>query len=457
MSAAEKIISAAEAKSLFSDLQSFPVLLLAVSGGPDSTALLWLAARWRDALKAPPKLIAITIDHGLRKESKAEAAAVARLTRQLKVAHRTLHWRGKKPASGLQQAARAARYRLLSDAAQKFGAAHILTAHTLDDQAETVLMRLIRGSGRKGLSGIPPVSNGVIIRPLIETPRREIEKYLVSNGIKWIEDSTNKLRTIHRNRIRLDLLPELEKYNPKIKETLSRTSDLLRIEEDYIDREAKKYFRRIFTPGESELKGDLRKFRRLHQALRLSVLRLAIQGLEKGLKNITSLHIMAADVFLTSDAASGEIEFPDEMVIAKGYDSFLVTARSGLERRFSYVIASPGKWSFPGFEVDIEKVSAGTLEEEREDVVYLDAGKIGFPIEVRGFRAGDRFIPLGMKDEKKLKNFFVDEKIPRFERYRVPIFTTGGEIFWIGGMRIDERFKVRKIGKKALKLSIRIQ
>jgi tRNA(Ile)-lysidine synthase len=104
----------------------------------------------------------------------------------------------------------------------------------------------------------------------------------------------------------------------------------------------------------------------------------------------------------------------------------------------------------------ISKASAGTLEEEREDVVYLDAGKVEFPIEVRGFRAGDRFIPLGMKDEKKLKNFFVDEKIPRFERYRVPIFTTGGEIFWIGGMRIDERFKVRKKGKKALKLSIRI-
>jgi tRNA(Ile)-lysidine synthase len=141
------------------------------------------------------------------------------------------------------------RYEFLEETRVKYRADRIATAHTLDDQAETVLMRLIRGSGRKGLSGIPPVSNGVIIRPLIETPRREIEKYLVSNGIRWIEDSTNKLRTIHRNRIRLDLLPELEKYNPKIKETLSRTSGLLRIEEDYIDREAKKYFRRIFTPG----------------------------------------------------------------------------------------------------------------------------------------------------------------------------------------------------------------
>ena len=434
-------------------------VVVGVSGGADSICLLHVLLELHEY---GTDIIVAHLDHGIRgKEAKRDSLFVKRTAESLGLkfeqGEADVPRFRKESKLTLEEAARVRRYEFLEETRVKYRADRIATAHTLDDQAETVLMRLIRGSGRKGLSGIPPVSNGVIIRPLIETPRREIEKYLVSNGIKWIEDSTNKLRTIHRNRIRLDLLPELEKYNPKIKETLSRTSDLLRIEEDYIDREAKKYFRRIFTPGESELKGDLRKFRRLHQALRLSVLRLAIQGLEKGLKNITSLHIMAADVFLTSDAASGEIEFPDEMVIAKGYDSFLVTARSGLERRFSYVIASPGKWSFPGFEVDIEKVSAGTLEEEREDVVYLDAGKIGFPIEVRGFRAGDRFIPLGMKDEKKLKNFFVDEKIPRFERYRVPIFTTGGEIFWIGGMRIDERFKVRKKGKKALKLSIRIQ
>src|SRR3990172_5669872 len=152
-------ISAAEAKSLFSDLASFPALVLAVSGGPDSTALMVLAACWRDALKRPPRLIAITVDHGLRKESKAEAAAVARLARKLKIAHRTLRWRGTKPASGLQQAARAARYRLLGEAARSLGASSILTAHTLDDQAETVLLRMSRGSGITGLAAMARVSS----------------------------------------------------------------------------------------------------------------------------------------------------------------------------------------------------------------------------------------------------------------------------------------------------------
>jgi len=157
--AESKVVSASETKALFSDLQAFPAIILAVSGGPDSTALMVLAARWRDALKAKPrpKLIAITVDHGLRKESRREAAAVARLARKLKIAHRTVHWRGRKPATGLQEAARAARYRLLGEAARRAKAGHILTAHTLDDQAETVLLRMSRGSGLAGLGAMAKV------------------------------------------------------------------------------------------------------------------------------------------------------------------------------------------------------------------------------------------------------------------------------------------------------------
>jgi tRNA(Ile)-lysidine synthase len=154
-----KPVSLAEAKSLFAGLDDWPALVLAVSGGPDSTALMLLAARWRDALKGDkPKLIAVTVDHGLRPEAKREAAAVARLARKLKVTHRTLRWTGRKPATGLQQAARHARYRLLAEAARKAGASHILTAHTLDDQAETVLIRMSRGSGLTGLGAMQGVT-----------------------------------------------------------------------------------------------------------------------------------------------------------------------------------------------------------------------------------------------------------------------------------------------------------
>src|SRR4051812_13061922 len=135
-------VSAAETAALFADLSHAPVLVLAVSGGPDSTALMWLAARWRDGLEHAPKLIAVTVDHGLRPESAREALQVKRLAARLGVDHRTLRWTGRKPASGLPEAARNARYRLLGDIARRSGARHVLAAHTLDDQAETVLFRL---------------------------------------------------------------------------------------------------------------------------------------------------------------------------------------------------------------------------------------------------------------------------------------------------------------------------
>jgi tRNA(Ile)-lysidine synthase len=207
-------VSASEAKSLFADLQSFPALLLAVSGGPDSTALMLLAARWRDALKHPPRLIAITVDHGLRQESKREAAAVARLARKLKIAHRTLRWRGRKPASGLQHAARTARYRLLSDAAKKFGASHILTAHTLDDQAETVLIRMSRGSGITGLgamarnSPVPGNEQINLVRPLLDIPKSRLLATLRAAKIAFADDPSNRDPRFTRARLR-GLMPQL--------------------------------------------------------------------------------------------------------------------------------------------------------------------------------------------------------------------------------------------------------
>src|SRR6185436_11157971 len=155
---ADTPVSESEAAALFADLSDAPVLILAVSGGPDSTALMWLAARWRAGAKHGPKLIAVTIDHGLREESAPEALAVKRLAKTLNVEHRTLRWTGRKPKTGIQEAARNARYRLLAGAARKAGAGHILTAHTLDDQAETVLFRLARGSGVSGLAGMAPVA-----------------------------------------------------------------------------------------------------------------------------------------------------------------------------------------------------------------------------------------------------------------------------------------------------------
>jgi tRNA(Ile)-lysidine synthase len=207
-------VSAAEADALFSDLVDAPALVLAVSGGPDSTALMMLAARWRAARKQGPKLIAVTVDHGLRKEAEAEAAAVGRLARKLKITHRTLRWTGAKPKTGLQKAARQARYRLLAQAARAAGAGAVLTAHTLDDQAETVLIRLTRGSGMTGLaamsrtSPLPGAPLMELVRPLLDIPKSRLIATLKAATIRFAEDPSNRDPRFTRARLRA-LMPGL--------------------------------------------------------------------------------------------------------------------------------------------------------------------------------------------------------------------------------------------------------
>lgn len=165
---------------------------------------------------------------------------------------------------------------------------------------------------------------------------------------------------------------------------------------------------------------------------------------------------MAADEFLLSGTASGEIELPGKTVIAKGYNEFIVTKKSLLCREFSHVLASTGKHSFPEFEVTVDEIESGALSLEDESTAEFSADSIKFPIEVRSIKPGDRFKPLGMKSFKKVQDYFTDVKLPRFMRARVPIFLSGGEIFWIGGKRIDERAKVRNKGDKAYRFKLSV-
>jgi len=221
-------VAAAEANALFAGLASAPALLLAVSGGPDSTALLVLAARWRAGLRRGPQLIAVTVDHALRAGSAREAHAAKQLASRLRIRHRTMRWTGAKPATGLQEAARAARYRLLAVAARAAGAGHVLTAHTLDDQAETVLLRMARGSGMTGLAAMAresiliepdlPASARraraagtaplLLVRPLLDVPKARLIATLAAGRIPFCDDPSNVDPRFTRARLR-ELMPVL--------------------------------------------------------------------------------------------------------------------------------------------------------------------------------------------------------------------------------------------------------
>ena len=204
-------ISVSEARRLFADWKGVPAIVLAVSGGPDSIALMWLAARWRRALARGPRLIVVTVDHGLRPEAAREARDVKRLAKSLDLPHRTLRWSGTKPKTGLPAAARSARYRLLAQAARQASATHILTAHTRDDQAETLLMRLLRGSGIAGLAAMARESerDGLrLARPFLDVSKSQLIATLKKAGIGFADDPTNRDLSFTRPRLR-EVMPAL--------------------------------------------------------------------------------------------------------------------------------------------------------------------------------------------------------------------------------------------------------
>jgi tRNA(Ile)-lysidine synthase len=204
-------ISAKEAKRLFADWKAAPAIVLAVSGGPDSVALMWLVARWRRALVRGPRLIAVTVDHGLRAEAAREARDVKRLARRLELPHRTLRWAGAKPKTGLPAAARTARYLLFAQAARSQGATHILTAHTRDDQAETLLMRMLRGSGIAGLGAMARQTerDGVVLaRPFLNVSKSQLVATLLKAKLGFADDPSNRDTSFTRPRLR-GLMPAL--------------------------------------------------------------------------------------------------------------------------------------------------------------------------------------------------------------------------------------------------------
>jgi len=223
-------ISAQHAKTLFAGWKAAPALVLAVSGGPDSIALMWLAARWRRSFKRGPRLIAVTVDHGLRPEAAREARNVKRLAQALELEHRTLRWRGAKPKAGLPAAARDARYRLLAQAARQGGATHIVTAHTRDDQAETLLMRMLRGSGITGLAAMARETerDGVrLARPLLEISKAQLLATLNRAKIAFADDPTNRDKSFTRPRLRA-LMPQLAAEGGDVKSLARLASRLAR-------------------------------------------------------------------------------------------------------------------------------------------------------------------------------------------------------------------------------------
>ena len=277
-------ISAQHAKRLFADWKDVPAIVLAVSGGPDSIALMWLAACWRRTLSRGPRLIAVTVDHGLRAEAAREARDVKRLARTLDLPHRTLRWTGAKPETGLPAAARNARYQLLAKAARSSGATHILTAHTRDDQAETLLMRLVRGSGIAGLAAMARVTEreGVwLARPLLDVSKSQLVATLKRAKVDFADDPTNRDTHFTRPRIRA-VLPVLAAEGgdarnlARLASRLGRANAAVEVLADGAERYLELRSRGASSQGGGAKIFDARTFAAMPEEIRLRLLLRAI-------------------------------------------------------------------------------------------------------------------------------------------------------------------------------------
>lgn len=435
-------------------------VLVAVSGGPDSVALLYGLLSLRSELSL--ELHIAHLNHKLRGvESDKDERFVRALAKQSKLKFFSkkvdIKKKAKRQKLGIEECARDIRYRYLDKIAGQIKADKIATGHQADDQAETFLMRLIRGAGGTGLSGIPP-KRGKIIRPLIRIKREEIKRFLRMNKIAYRSDSTNYLPDRFRNKIRLTLLPKIKKdFNPKIVEVLNRTADILSFQQEYIEKECKQILHDISQIRKNKIIIDLKKFTGYDICLQRELIRQCVRKL-KGDLNQLSFDPVERSLDLIQHGSSGKkIKLADKIWL-EVCEKELVVFEEGKRKKLDYPLTLPGEASLIDWGI---KIKSGVIKRKppkyvnrNQNIAFLDQEKLQKPFRLRNRRKGDRFRPLGMKGTKSLADFFTDTKVPSYQRDEVPILTSKGKIVWVVGYRISDEFKVTEKTRRILKIEV---
>jgi tRNA(Ile)-lysidine synthase len=360
----------------------------------------------------------------------------------------------KEQGINLQEAARELRYMTFERVPYDVGAKKIALGHTIDDQLETFFMRMFRGSGPKGLSGIPLI-RGMIIRPLLNVERKDIENYLKLEKKGFIMDSSNLKKDYLRNKLRMELIPEMKRIAPHITQSIARTMDIFREEEKYFEIIiAKTLMKLISRKTETRIELFLLPLESMDIVILRRVLRKAIDE-TRGLRGIEFIHIENIIELVKHGRQGDRICLPRGLRVVKDYATLILTSEIP-EKLGSFTLKVPG-------EVVLKEIGAvikASIEHEGErdghgrTIALFDAVKTGTELTVRSREKGDFFYPMGFGKKKKLQDYFVDEKVPRDERDSVPIVITGNDIVWIAGYRGDERFKVSKSTERFLKIEL---
>ncbi|MFH1434710.1 MAG: tRNA lysidine(34) synthetase TilS [Pseudomonadota bacterium] len=397
-------------------------VLAAVSGGSDSLAMLHLLSRLGREWSL--ELHAACVDHGLRPEAKAEALFVKETARQWNVPFHSLKGhaaaeaeRGKK---SIQHAARDMRYRLLERLARKIGATRIALGHTLDDQAETVLMNIIRGCGIDGLGGISPMRGGLIIRPVLPFRRTRLREYLEERSITYIRDASNRDFRFLRPRIRRTIMPALAKENPGVARLLAGLADEARMTGDLLDSASRDFLAKHAGSLAGAVVVSRKQLLRRHPAQRAQIVRSLLEELSSSLLGFYRCHVEDILAMAAKGSGSQQLALPGGIVVRRQYDELIFSReKGGADRRLqgqSVAVTGPGTY--------VHRSAGARIS------VKGGSGEKSFPLELRTRRRGDRL--LGRK--KSLKKLLVDLKVPRFARDFIPLLARGKDVCWAGGL-----------------------
>jgi tRNA(Ile)-lysidine synthase len=422
-------------------------VLVALSGGPDSVALL----RILRTLASQGELTLAGVAHVNHLLRGADSDEDERFCRELSasvalpIAVKRVDVAGlaRKSTRSIEATARLVRYRFFEAAAAGFGADVVAVGHTLDDQAETFLMRLLRGAGARGLGSIRPL-NGRVIRPLLEVGRAELRDYAVAEGLTFREDASNRDVTILRNRVRHELLPHLEQFSPAVADRLARAADLAREDEEYLGRLAIEAATSIVLSTEPGV--DAAKLMSLPRALASRVARLALER-SAGERFIGSGHIEGM-LELAAGADGASLSLPGlTLTRLNGRILFGTALNSPFSNSFRFPLSIPGEVSSGGWTVSAEPLDPGgeiAVPPARGAVAVVPEAALKFPLAVRSRRRGDRFRPLGMGGQgRKLQDFLVDRKIARQDRDSLPLVVDRDDgIVWVVGQSVAEDFRI---------------
>lgn len=413
-------------------------VVVAVSGGVDSIVLLHYLASRADLRLS---LVVAHLNHSLRgEESDRDEQFVADLALQYGLRCERRREDIASQGGSLEEAGREARYRFFAEVARNVGADSVAVGHHLDDQAETVLLRLLRGSGTTGLRGMTHRSaDGMYIRPLLDVTRAEIEAYAASRNLPFHTDSSNSDVSFLRNRIRLQLLPTLTEYNPAIAVRLAETASIMAADESVLSAVVGKRWQELCECRDDRVVMNAGVARTDEPGMRLRLYRLSLKMLNGNLRRISYRHLQSIDYLLVGGPPNGSLDLPDGIHVIRSYDTMTFTHKTAVARDMpaELIVRHVGVYQLPaGGAVSISACeSTAPAEESGRLEMVVNLGEFPFPWTIRTFAPGDRIVPRGMNGHKKVKDLFIDEKVPRTQRTEIPLFLSGGKLFWVGGLR----------------------